>query len=73
MYDWLTVYTQQRLNDLYRERNRERLVLLALRDADAPPRRPFVHRSLGWLGHNLRTWGETLETRYAPLHPHIAP
>ncbi len=63
MYEWLNVYAHQRVNELHQDREKLRLIHLAL-EAQGE-RVPFYAPLLAQVGRQLSSWGGQLQARYA--------
>lgn len=66
MHEWTTLmYAHQRVNELRQDREKQRIIQQALQAGARPE--PLYAPALAWMGRQLMTWGETLQTRYADI------
>jgi hypothetical protein len=62
MYEWITLYAHQRAAQLRQDREKQRIVQLAL--AAGAKREAWYAPVLAWLGRQFLAWGADLQMRY---------
>jgi len=63
MYEWVSLYARQRIDELHQDREKLRIVREALQAGGV--RDPFYAPLLARVGRQLSMWGGRLQARYA--------